>query len=192
VPTVVVNLPPRVVEREKVVRHPGEYFDGCLIYGLAFCLYLAIVVFLGLVVPFLDVFGFAIKTQMRPGAQCTITSGQISSYTDDNGAHYDAYVYFTLRTPDGQEYDTTEYNTPVFGTSKDAQAYISSYLVNHIYPCWYHPAKPAVAMFSVNIGFGDYIGLFFSAVGFLLLGLLPNALIVRALWRAFWRRMRRA
>jgi hypothetical protein len=196
VPTVIVNLPPKVVERVKIVRRPGEILIdvcGVVFWGLLILsLYVLFVVFLGIVLPYNDLSDFVLKTQIQPGAHCTITATQIYSDSGDDGTSYYAYVYFTLRTPNGQDYDTTEYSTPSFNTSNDAQAYISSYRVHRTYPCWYNPANPAEAMFTVEIGAGDYAALFFSALGFLLCGLLPNALIIWALWRALWRRMRRA
>jgi hypothetical protein len=194
------------MEKVKVVRRPGTVImSGCLwwimsvgfwiiIVGFLVTCYATFVVWMGIVKPYQDLTDFILRAQMQPGASCTITSAQIYSYTesDDNGGtttYYDPEIGFTLRTPGGRDYNTTEHDAPSFTSSNDAQAYLSRYQVHHVYSCWYDRTDPTVAMF-VNLGFGDIAGLVGWFFVFLFGGVLPNALLIWALCRVFVRRRR--
>lgn len=195
VPTVVVKLPPKVVERVKVVRRPeAEDVLGIIVVLLLILMYLSAVTYGGIIAPYQMLDQFVFKTHMQGGATCTVTRTYIDdSYSNDNGNPvYNVHVYFVLKTPNGKSYHTEDYWPAGYNTQADARSYASEFRIKGSYYCWYNSLNPTEAtFFKQDIGPGDYAGLFFGACLFLLFIVLPVGLLTRVLYRAFLRRRRR-
>jgi len=193
VPVRVVHLPPKVVTRIPIRNTFGGLFSGFV--GIAFLLglYLLIVGCIGIVIPYMNFSSFEVKVHLQPGATCTVTSMHIDRLQNDSDSGtyytYTPVVNFTLRTPDGKSYQAHEYwfdsyNRLAYNQRTDAQQYLSGFQINQSYVCWYNSMDPTEASFSqVEVGFWDYFWLPVNAVLFLVLGILPNLLILRALGR---------
>ena len=156
-------------------------------YVVLIVFYVLIVGIIGLVVPYFALANFEVSIHLRPGATCTVTGTHIDlSYDSDDDStitYYDPKVYFTLLTPEGKSYTTSEYQSPEYNTQADAQTYLSQFRLHSSYGCWYTPTNPTDAsFFEPHVGFWDYAWLVFCAVLFLICGVLPNVVIVHALF----------
>jgi len=191
VSSIVVNLPPKVVERVSWRTRLLTLRDGCFTLMLIPFLYGIIIVGAGIVVPYLALDTFETKIHMQTSARCTITSEQIYNDGSVSDPNYVPSIALTLHAPGNQNYDTTDRDPPNFSNSYDGQAYLSQYQVNHTYPCWYNPADPIKVSLVKGVTVWDYIGLFVGACLFLMFGVIVNALIIWAFASPFFRRLRR-
>lgn len=165
-PSVVVNLPPRVIEKVKLVHHPAHLPGGFL--GVLLILAMLI---LNIFLPYQEIVNFEMKTHMQP-ARCTVTSAHTDvSPGSDGGEDYSPVLAFTLHTPGGQLIQTTDNDPPTFAAANDVQAYLSRHQIYHTYTCWYSPANPIIASFTKDLGWSDYVKLVLS-IFFLLPGLI--------------------
>ncbi len=186
IPSIVVNLPPRVVERVSWRDRTAHFFSmlfGLLLFFLLYGTYVA----LGISLPYTALADFELKNSMQAVSFCTITSEQsyTVSYDSDDGQQYSPWIEFTLYALDNRNYNTIDGAHPWFSSLHDMDVYLSGYQVNYTYPCWYNPANPTQATLARGeINFGDYVVLFFNACVFLLFGVLPNVLLIRFFVRA--------
>ncbi len=171
IPPRVVQLPPKVVTRVHIIDlNPfasGNWLGGLFIILFIILFYLVVIGYFGIFIPYLSLASYEVRLHLRPGAICTVSRIDIRTSMSEEIPTFSPEVDFTLRTPQGKSYDTSDFWSIQNSGEARAEAYIARFRTNQSYKCWYDPNDPTQATLSeeaTRVGFWDYVWSYFGLV----------------------------